>query len=153
MVGSNFHRMMGTFGLLLGISLASDLATAQTQRPAPTQAERLRGAESQRLTPASEQSKPSTEVTDKRPKAAASVDSAQGGVSRPVELEAAITGEPARPLIQYTYSRPAINFSTSTTSVAQRSFYPELRKGTTMEVFSPVIDILDLFPGSESKLK
>ena len=152
MFGSNVHWMIGTVGLLLGLSLASNSAQGQTQRPAPTQAERLRGAESQRTPPASESTKPSTEVTNKRPSAAASVDSAQG-VSRAVELEAAITGEPARPLIQYTYSRPAINFFTGPGSVTQRSFYPELRKGTTMEVFSPVIDILELFPGSESKLK
>ena len=151
MVGPDFYKGIGAFGLLLLLSLNSDPAKAQTPRPAPTQAERLRGVESQRSTPATAPSQPSSKVTDNRPQAAAVVDSAQG-VSRPVELEAAITGEPARPLIQYTYSRPAINFTTSAARFTQRSFYPELRKGTTMEVFSPVIDILDLFPGSESIL-
>jgi hypothetical protein len=69
------------------------------------------------------------------------------GEAREVELEAAITAEPARPLIQFTYSRPGVNFSDVSIIPSTRSFYPELRRGTGMEVGSPVIDLLGLFPG------
>ncbi len=68
------------------------------------------------------------------------------GEERTVELEGAITAEPARPLIQFTYSRPDVLFAGTTVRQRTRNFYTELRKGSSMEVGPPVIDDVLGFP-------
>lgn len=137
---------IGTIVMVLWCSLIIKPIFAQTPRPAPTQAQRLKALQ----TPQAKPDAISPNTTSERAKAA--VDSIKGE-SREVELEAAITGEPARPLIQYTYSRPAVTFADNLKSFPQRSFYDELRQGTDMEISSPVIDILRLFPGILPGLK
>ena len=62
------------------------------------------------------------------------------GEERAVELEGAITAEPARPLIQFSYSRPDVLFADIIIGLRTRNFYTELRKGSSMEVGPPVID-------------
>jgi hypothetical protein len=69
------------------------------------------------------------------------------GEEREVVLEAAITAEPARPLIQFTYSRSKVKFSNIKVGQRTRNFYTELRKGSSMAVGPPVLDLLELFPG------
>ena len=69
------------------------------------------------------------------------------GESREAILMDAITAEPARPLIQFTNNRPSVSFSKVRVGPSSRTFYPELRLGSEMEVSSPAIDILVLFPG------
>lgn len=76
----------------------------------------------------------------------AAVDEVEGE-EREVTLTEAITAEPARPLIQFTHNRPGVSFKELRVGPSSRTFYPELRKGSEMEVGSPVIDILVLFPG------
>ncbi|MBM3263551.1 MAG: hypothetical protein FJY97_09045 [candidate division Zixibacteria bacterium] len=122
----------------------SEPVLAQRQRP--TQAERLQQQEETRQ---QERARPQTQQPA-RPGAA--VEAVQGE-GREVTLEAAITAEPARPLIQFTYSRPLVNFSEAVIGFRIRSFYPELRKTTDMEVSSPVIDIVSLFPGLIPEIK
>lgn len=78
--------------------------------------------------------------------AQAKVEAIQGE-EREVTLTEAITAEPARPLIQFTHNRPRVTFTEVRIGPASRSFYPELRKGSEMEVGAPTIDILVLFPG------
>ena len=68
------------------------------------------------------------------------------GEERTVELEGAITAEPARPLIQFTYSRPDVRFSGIIVRQRTRNFYTELRKGSSMEVGPPVIEDVLGFP-------
>ena len=75
------------------------------------------------------------------------------GEEREVELEAPITAEPARPLIQFTYSRPMVNFPDITVGQRTRDFFSELRKGSSMEVGPPVLDLLGLFPGLMPEFK
>ena len=77
----------------------------------------------------------------------AAADDAVEGEEREVTLTEAITAEPARPLIQFTHNRPGVSFKEVRVGPSSRTFYPELRKGSEMEVGSPVIDILVLFPG------
>ena len=77
---------------------------------------------------------------------AAAVDEVEGE-EREVTLTEAITAEPARPLIQFTHNRPGVSFKEVRVGPSSRTFYPELRRGNEMEVGSPVIDILVLFPG------
>ena len=69
------------------------------------------------------------------------------GDQREVTLTEAITAEPARPLIQFTHNRPRVSFREVRVGPSSRTFFSELRKGSQMEVGSPVIDILVLFPG------
>ena len=69
------------------------------------------------------------------------------GEDREVVFTEAITAEPARPLIQFTNNRPNVSFSEVRVGRSSRTFYPELRLGSEMEVGSPAIDILVLFPG------
>lgn len=87
-----------------------------------------------------------TEEDQQEAPADAAVEGVEGE-EREVELEAAITAEPARPLIQFTYSRPDVNFSDITVGQRTRNFFTELRKGSSMEVGPPVLDLLGLFPG------
>ena len=68
------------------------------------------------------------------------------GEERTVELEGAITAEPARPLIQFTYSRPDVLFVGTTVRQRTRNFYTELRKGSSMEVGPPLIEDVLGFP-------
>lgn len=69
------------------------------------------------------------------------------GEDREAILMAPITAEPARPLIQFTNTRPKVSFTEVRVGPSSRTFYPELRLGSEMEVGSPAIDILVLFPG------
>ena len=69
------------------------------------------------------------------------------GEDREAILRAPITAEPARPLIQFTNTRPNVSFTEVRVGPSSRTFYPELRLGSEMEVGSPAIDILVLFPG------
>lgn len=126
--------------VIMALSLWSEAVYAQRQRP--TQAQRLQQQEQTRQTPTQPQQPDQTT----QPAPGAAVESIQGE-GREVELEAAITAEPARPLIQFTYSRPSVNFSETATGITTRSFYAELRKNSDMEISSPVIDIIGLFPG------
>lgn len=125
-------------GIALALSLWGEAAYAQRQRP--TQAQRLQQQEQTRQTPTQQPAQTT------QPAPGAAVENIQGE-GREVELEAAITAEPARPLIQFTYSRPSVNFSETAIGITTRSFYPELRKSSDMEISSPVIDIVGLFPG------
>ncbi len=83
---------------------------------------------------------------DQQPPGDAAVEGVEGE-DREVQLEAAITAEPARPLIQFTYSRSDVNFTDITIGQRTRNFFTELRKGSSMEVGPPVLDLLGLFPG------
>ena len=68
------------------------------------------------------------------------------GEERTVELEGAITAEPARPLIQFTYSRTDVRFTGIIVRQRTRNFYTELRKGSSMEVGPPLIEDVLGFP-------
>ena len=68
------------------------------------------------------------------------------GEDREVVFTETITAEPARPLIQFTRNRPNVSFSEVKVGQSSRSFFPELRLGSEMEVSAPSIDINVLFP-------
>lgn len=68
------------------------------------------------------------------------------GEDREVIFTEAITAEPARPLIQFTQNRPNASFSEVKVGQSTRSFFPVIRLGSEMEVSSPIVDILMLFP-------
>lgn len=68
------------------------------------------------------------------------------GEEREVVFEEAITAQPARPLIQFSHVRPAVNFSDVRVGPSARGFMTELRKGHGAQIESPVIDIWEMFP-------
>lgn len=66
------------------------------------------------------------------------------GEERELTLEAAITGQPEKPLIQFQRNRPGVKYSEVRIGPTARSFLIELVTTKTMEISSP--DIRAIFP-------
>lgn len=78
------------------------------------------------------------------PAGAAAGQAAAAGEERELVLEAAITGQPEKPLIQFQRNRPGVKFSEVRIGPTTRPFMNELVHAKTMEVSSP--DIRAIFP-------
>lgn len=66
------------------------------------------------------------------------------GEERELTLEAAITGQPEKPLIQFQRNRPGVKYSEVRIGPTTRPFLIELVTTRTMEISSP--DIRAIFP-------
>lgn len=133
-----FHLVIGLTGISLMLWMSSsESAMAQTR-------DRTRTSPSQ----PQPQSAPNPVKAQPSPTGKSSsvqIDQA-GGAEREVVLEEAITAQPARPLIQFQRLRSRVSFSEVRIGPTARSFFPELLKGSGVELNALQVDVIGLFP-------